>query len=61
MNIQKYQVTYTIKGVTHYGFEWVFAKNAEEARKKVVAFMKEDGIVCDPGSLRVTIDKRRPL
>lgn len=53
-----YKVEHTIKGVAH-GFEWVFARNAEEAREKAATFMKEDDIVCDPGSLRVIVDKRR--
>jgi len=58
MTTRKYQVAYTIKGVAH-GFEWVFARNANEAREKAATFMKEDGIVCDPSSLRATVDKRR--
>lgn len=60
MTIRMYKVTYTIKGIA-YGFEWVYASNVEEARRRAAAYMKEDGIVCDPGSLRVIRDRRYGL
>ncbi len=58
MDLRMYKVFYTIDGISH-GFEWVYASNANEAREKAATFMKEYGIVCDPESLRIIVDKRR--